>query len=300
MAPKIQKVAVAGATGHVGSHVLKALIQDGFQVTVLTRKEGNFPAGVTVKVVDYTSSDAIKEALQGNEAFVDCTLVQDDTPTRMMDAAAAAGIYRYIPSDFSLDSNNPKPHTLPIWFKKDANDKYLLKKCQDTGMTWSIICNGAFLDFCLRTGFLNIDIYKKTIDYMNDGNNVIPWTTLETVGKAVSGTLSHPAETENRAVYVHSVNKSQREMADLCKEALGSDGWQESESNMEERFAAALAKLQSGQFDLGVLADMIRYANSKPDFSSPWKQSDNELLGVKALSDAELKDLIKAVEAERN
>ncbi|EQB52267.1 hypothetical protein CGLO_08135 [Colletotrichum gloeosporioides Cg-14] len=295
MAPKIQKVAIAGATGNVGSHVLKALVEDGFQVTVLTRKQVSFPEGVTVKVVDYASHDTLTDALKGNEAFVDCTLVQDDTPTRMMDAAAAAGIYRYIPSDFSLDFNNPKPHTLPIWFKKDANDKYLLKKCAETSMTWSIVCNGAFLDFCLRTGFLNIDIHKKKIDYMNDGNNVIAWTTLETVGKAVSGTLSHPAGTENRPVYVHSVYKSQRQMADLCKEALGSDGWEETKSDMEEKFAWAMKEIQAGNFNLGVLATMIQYANSRSDFSSPWPQDDNALLGVKEVSDGEIKDLIKSL-----
>ncbi|KAH9240248.1 hypothetical protein K456DRAFT_1824348 [Colletotrichum gloeosporioides 23] len=272
MAPKIQKVAIAGATGNVGSHVLKALVKDGFQVTVLTRKQGSFPEGVTVKVVDYASHDTLTDALKGNEAFVDCTLVQDDTPTRMMDAAAAAGIYRYIPSDFSLDFNNPKPHTLPIWFKKDANDKYLLKKCEETSMTWSIVCNGAFLDFCLRTGFLNIDIHKKKIDYMNDGNNVIAWTTLETVGKA-----------------------SQRQMADLCKEVLGSDGWEETKSDMEEKFAWAMKEIQAGNFNLGVLATMIQYANSRADFSSPWPEDDNALLGVKELSDGEIKDLIKSL-----
>ncbi|KAL0941698.1 isoflavone reductase family protein [Colletotrichum truncatum] len=299
MAPKIQKVAVAGATGNVGSHVLKALIQDGFQVTVLTRKQGSFPDGVTVKVIDYNSYDALKEAFQGHEAFVDCTLVQDDTPARMIDAAAAAGVYRYIPSDFSLDFNNPKPHTLPIWFKKDANDKHLLSKCQSTQMTWSIICNGAFLDYTLRTGFLNIDIYNKKVNYMNDGSNVIAWTTLESVGKAVSGTLSHPAETENRPVYVHSVYKSQKQMADLCKDALGSDGWEETESNMEERFAAAMKEIQAGNFNFGVLADMIRYANSRPDFSSPWSQDDNALLGVKTLSDNDLKELIKQLAANK-
>ncbi|KAF6840307.1 isoflavone reductase family protein [Colletotrichum plurivorum] len=300
MAPKIQKVAIAGATGNVGTSVLKVLLQDGFKVTVLTRKQRSLPDGVEVKVVDYSSPDALKAALQGHEAFVDCTLVQDDTPTRMMDAAAAAGIYRYIPSDFSLDFNNPKPHTLPIWFKKDANDKHLLAKCKKTGMTWSIICNGAFLDFTLRTGFLNIDIYGKKVEYLDEGNNVISWTTLENVGQAVSGTLRHPAETENRPVYVHSTYKSQRQMADLCKAALGSDGWAESKSNMKEKLAWAMKEIQTGNFGLPVLGTMIQYANSRPDFSSPWPQDDNPLLGVKEISDDELKELIKKLAAERS
>ncbi|KZL79716.1 isoflavone reductase family protein [Colletotrichum incanum] len=299
MVHKIQKVALAGATGNVGRWTLKALIADGFNVTVLARKQGSFPDGVTVKVVDFGFSDALKEALKGQDAFVDCTLVHDDTPTRLIDAAAAAGVYRYIPSDFSLDFNNRNVHGLPVFFKKDMNDKHLIKKCEETGMTWSIICNGAFLDWNLRSGFMNIDIYKKKVNYINDGSNVHVWTTLEATGKAVSGTLLHPSETENRPVYVQSVNKSQKQMADLCKEALGFDDWEETKSDMEHVLAGALEEFQAGNFGWNVFGDMIRYANSRPDFSCPWSKDDNPMLGVETMTDDEVKDLVKTIVAEK-
>lgn len=230
---------------------------------------------------------------------MDCTLIHDDTPTRMIDAAAAAGVYRYIPSDFSLDFNNRSVNGLPVFFKKDMNDKHLLQKCKETGMTWSVICNGAFLDWNLRTGFMNVDIYNKKVDYINDGGNVHVWTTLEATGKAVSGALLNAAETENKPVYVHSVTKSQKQMVDLCKEALGSDGWQESKSDMEQVFSQALKEFQAGNFGWNVFGDMIRYANSRPDFSCPWPKDDNPMLGVKEMSDNEVKELIKKIAAER-
>ncbi|KAK1528175.1 hypothetical protein CPAR01_12733 [Colletotrichum paranaense] len=299
MMPKIQKVAVAGATGNVGRPTLKALLADGFDVTVLVRKQGIFPDGVNVKVVDFTSFDAIRDALQGHQAFVDCTLVHDDTPTRLIDAAAAARVYRFIPSDFSLDFNNRNVHSVPVFFKKDMNDMHLLKKCEETGMTWSVICNGAFLDWNLRTGFMNIDIYNKKVDYINEGENVHVWTTLESTGKAVSRALLHPVETENKPVHVHSVNKSQKQMVDLCKEALGTDGWTESKSNMDQVFAGALKEFQAGNYSMKVFGDMIRYANSRPDFSCPWPKDDNPLLGVKEMSDDEVKSLIKSIATEK-
>ncbi|KAK1994606.1 NAD(P)-binding protein, partial [Colletotrichum falcatum] len=299
MAPVIQKVALAGATGNLGGWTLKALVADGFSVTVLARKQGSFPGEVAVKVVDFGSSDALQEAMKGQDAFVDCTLVHDDTPKRLIDAAAAAGVRRYIPSDFSLDFNNRNVHKLPIFFKKDLNDKYLLQKCEETGMTWSIICNGPFLDWNLRSGFMNIDIYDKKVSYLNDGDNVHVWTTLEATGKAVSGTLLHPDETKNRPVYVHSVNKSQKQVVDLCKEALGSDGWEESRSDMEQVFAGALQKFQAGNFDLGVFGDMVRYASSRPDYSCPWPQDDNPLLGVETMTDDEVKELVKKLVTDK-
>ncbi|KAK1979895.1 hypothetical protein LZ30DRAFT_751101 [Colletotrichum cereale] len=276
MAPVVQKVALAGATGNVGRWALRALLADGFSVTVLARKQRSFPGEVTVKVVDFGSSDALKEAMKGQDAFVDCTLVHDDTPKRLIDAAAAAGVYRYIPSDFSLDFNNRNVHGLPVFFKKDLNDKYLLKKCEETGMTWSIICNGAFLDWNLRSGFMNIDIYDKKVNYINDGDNVHVWTTLEATGKA-----------------------SQRQIVDLCKEVLGPDSWEESRSDMEQVFAKALEEFQAGNFGWNVFGDMIRYANSRPDFSCPWPKDDNPMLGVEAMTDGEVKELVKTLVSDK-
>lgn len=289
------------ATGNVGRWTLKALVADGFRVTVLARRQASFPDGVAVKVVDFGSSDALTEALRGHDAFVDCTLVHDDTPARLMDAAAAAGVYRYIPSDFSLDLHNRNVHGLPVFFRKDANDRHLFRTCEETGMTWSVVCNGAFLDWNLRSGFMNIDIHGRRVDYIGDGANVHVWTTLEATGKAVSGTLRRAAETENRPVYVHSVNKSQRQMADLCKEALGGsdDGWEESRSDMDEVLAGALREFHAGNYGWNVFGDMIRYANSRPDFSCPWEKSDNALLGVETMTDDEVKGLIRAIAAEK-
>ncbi|KAK6223607.1 hypothetical protein QIS74_03551 [Colletotrichum tabaci] len=299
--PKVQTVALAGATGNVGKWTLKALVADGFHVTVLARRQASFPDGVTVKVVDFGSSDDLTEALRGHDAFVDCTLVHDDTPARLMDAAAAAGVYRYIPSDFSLDLHNRNVHGLPVFFRKDANDRHLFRTCEETGMTWSVVCNGAFLDWNLRSGFMNIDVHGRRADYIGDGANVHAWTTLEATGKAVSGALRRAAETENRPVYVHSVNKSQRQMVDLCNEALGGsdDGWEESRSDMDEVLDRALREFHAGNFGWNVFGDMIRYANSRPDFSCPWEKSDNALLGVETMTDDEVKGLIRAIAAEK-
>ncbi|KAK1959644.1 hypothetical protein LY78DRAFT_707342 [Colletotrichum sublineola] len=158
MVPRIQKVTLASATGSVGSWALKASVADGFSVTFLARTQGYFPGEVTVKVIDFK---------------------------RLTDAAAAAGVYRYIPSDFSLDFNSP------------------------------------FLAWNLRSGFMNTDIYGKKINYINDGDNVHVWTTLEAVGKAIVG---------------------------FCKEALGSYGWKESWSDMEQTLTKTLKEFQAGNF----------------------------------------------------
>lgn len=62
---------------------------------MLTRSPKEFPAGVTVKVVDFNSTESLSVAIQGQDAVVDNTFTQDvETPLRLIDAAAASGVYR--------------------------------------------------------------------------------------------------------------------------------------------------------------------------------------------------------------
>ena len=59
----ISKVAVAGATGRVGHHVVGALQARGFEVVSISRSQG----------VDVISGEGLAEALAGVEAIVDAT-----------------------------------------------------------------------------------------------------------------------------------------------------------------------------------------------------------------------------------
>lgn len=286
------------ARGNVGAPILKSLVDNNFDVTVLARKTTDtsvFPPTAKVCVVDFEDTNALAAALLNQDAFVDATLVQDDTPKRLMDAAATAGVYRYIPSDWSLDPLNQAANALPVFSKRVERDNYLFEKCKSSSMTWSIVANGPFLDWNLHTGFMGIDIYNKSASLMDGGDNRTVWTTLDSVGKAVVGIMHHPQETENRPVFVHSVVKSCREMFKHAQMALGSEGWKLVDINADEANNQALSDLMAGNFDTQTFGTMIRYANARPATSAPWTKSDNVLLGVPAMSDEELENLFVEV-----
>jgi len=62
------KVLVTGATGTVGSEVVKALLQRGADVRALTRKQpkpGTFPGAVEIALGDLTDPVSVAEALKG-------------------------------------------------------------------------------------------------------------------------------------------------------------------------------------------------------------------------------------------
>ncbi len=109
-----QKILVAGATGNLGERIVKALIKRGAQVHILSRQETN-PAktkqlselGAEVIAVNMSDAEELKRACQGVSCVVSALAglhdVIVDSQTLLLDAAIAAGVPRFIPSDFSSD-----------------------------------------------------------------------------------------------------------------------------------------------------------------------------------------------------
>jgi uncharacterized protein YbjT (DUF2867 family) len=284
----------------VGSNVLNALIDlNRFNITVLTRKEGaSFPAGVTARVADFTSVEALTEILKGQDAVVDTTSSMEiQTPINLINAAAAAGVYRYITSDFGMDPLNPKVASLPVFARKAASFRAAKEAHERTGMTYTAVTTGAFLDWNLQNRFAGIDPFDKKVQWFDEGTHVVPWTTLESIGKAAAAVLVHPAETENRPVYVSSIVKSQKEVVQAAKEALGADGWETTHIDMEALFQQAMEGFKAGDYSGQTMGPMIQYSMANPDYSGPWDKDDNALLGVTAMTDGELKELIKELVA---
>ncbi|KAH7146864.1 putative isoflavone reductase family protein CipA [Dactylonectria estremocensis] len=290
----IENVALAGATGNVGANVLLGLLkQRKFNITVLSRTKTDFPVGVVVKVVDFSSVDALTKALIGQHAVVDATFPTDDTPQRLIDASVAAGVYRYVPSDFGCDPALPGVHDLPVFARKQAAWKHVKMATASSELTWTIIACGVFLDWNLSTTYMNINLKDKKISLFDDGTNVIPWTTLSSVGKATAAALLVPEETQNRVVYVHDILKSQKQVAELAKAALGPEGWEETTVDIRKQFNDAMADFKSGKLSPMVFGTMIQYAASTPALMTKWPRDDNSLVGLNGMSDTEVRDLIK-------
>ncbi|KAI2849950.1 hypothetical protein CBS11350_1863 [Aspergillus niger] len=303
MSRQIKNVVIAGGTGNLGSHILTALVSHGsFNITVLTRKTGaTFPAGVTAKVVDFSSPAELGLAIQGQDAVVDAILSPDPTVSiGLIDAAIGAGVYRYIAPEFTIHPKYDKTRSLPIFRGKAQIYDYLQKVANDQKITWTTISNGAFLDWCLRSGFLNIDLIKKKILLMNDGTRVFPLTVLPVVGTAVANALAQAEKTKNMHCSIYGVQKCQNEIADLAKEALGPDGWEVKSQDMEKAFEEALSATAIGNYSWTVAGDLIRYSLATPGYNGVFEQNHNDLLGVQPMSDEQVKALIKEIYDELN
>jgi len=106
------------ASGSLGGPVLNALVKSGkFKVTVVKHpsSSASFPDSVTVRTADLSSVDSVTAAFEGQDAVVS-TVGTAGLPAQgvLVEAAAAANVKRFLPSDFGSDIANPKTGVLPV------------------------------------------------------------------------------------------------------------------------------------------------------------------------------------------
>jgi uncharacterized protein YbjT (DUF2867 family) len=136
--------------GHSPS-IINALLSSphGYSVTIVSRESSSYqqpPAGAKLVKTDY-SHDSLVAAFKGQDAVVSTiagNAIGDQT--KIIDAAIAAGVKRFFPSEFGSDTDNT--HALeyfPGWASKGEIRKYLESK-QDQ-IEWTAIFNGFFFDW---------------------------------------------------------------------------------------------------------------------------------------------------------
>ena len=110
-------IVVAGANGNLGKRICIALVEKGAKVKALIRKETNSKTkeeletlGLEVFPIDYsdtqTLTDICKDAHCVVSAFAGLEEVIIKIQKKLLNAAVAAGVRRFIPSDYSLDFTN--------------------------------------------------------------------------------------------------------------------------------------------------------------------------------------------------
>jgi len=295
----IKNVVLAGASGNLGPAILKALLDSSkFNVTVLTRHESKatFPSAAKVVRVDYSSLQSLTSAFQGQDAIVSTlsALALSDQ-TRMIDAAIAAKVQRFIPSEFGSDLQNPKARALPVFAGKVEVQNYLVEKVKSSpDFSYTIIRNGFFLDWGLQVGFiLNTKDFKPTI--YGSGDQEFSSTSLPAVGQAVVGVLSKAAETANKVVYVEEIALTQNKILAMAKKLTPGKTWEPVQGDLDAMKAASDARLQKGLFDDETFIPYIFMAGFGEGYGGKVQKVDNELLGVKRATEADVEEILKTV-----
>lgn len=260
----IKKVVVVGASGNVGKSAVKALLESHFEVTGLTRQTSSatLPTGVRHLRTDMSAS-SLAAAFAGQDAVV--STLSSITPdgdlalqTSFIDAAIAAGVKLFIPSEYGVDtSDRAAPKYLPFLSDKLATLDYLRSK--EAEISWTAIVSGSMFDWGLQIpGFAGWDVPNRTVTIYNGGSIPYEATSLDQVGRAITTCLERPELVKNQHVYINSFTATQNQILQALESATG-DTFKVSQGSVDELFQGGKEMVENGQpFGvLGMLAGVV-------------------------------------------
>ncbi|KAL4802423.1 hypothetical protein BDV18DRAFT_61803 [Aspergillus unguis] len=294
----IEKVAIVGAGGTVGSHLVAALLKTGkHTVTALSRKDSanKLPEGVVVAPIDYSDEATIVEALKGQQFFIITVAptAPRDTHSKLVQAAAKAGVPYIMPNGYGGDIDHVKlgQDTMLGPVAQAARDEI-----ERLGMQWITVCCGFWYDYSLAGGpaRFGFDFDKKELTIYDDGNTKTSVSTLAQVGRAVATVLSLKQLPEdendksltfsswlNKPVYLRSFVISQNDMFESVKRVTGTtdSDWTVTHEDSHKRFQDGLGMVKTGNM-AGFAKLLYSRAFWPEDAGNHADKAQNELLGL--------------------
>lgn len=178
-------ILVAGATGHLGLKIVKALRNKNVEIRALVRLNSSNEKiqelerlGATICSVKQWDLEELKNSCLGVSCVVSSLAglreVVVDAQKVLLDAAISAGVPRFIPSDYSLDFTN---------FTHGENRNLDLRRefhtyLDSTSISATSIFNGAFAD--LLTNEMPMILFKqKMILYWGNADYRWGFTTMD-------------------------------------------------------------------------------------------------------------------------
>ncbi len=226
--PPFKKVILVGAGGSAGAAILKALLAEPqLETTILAREssKSKFPEGVKViKIADSYAVDDLVAAFQGQDAVLNAmATVTVKEQYRFIDAAIAARVRRYMPSEFGLDNSNRDAQELTsIFADKGAVQRYLRDKAAAGKIEWMSIASGMWVAWSVPMNFMGMDVPNRRFTVLDNGEGLVSCSPQENVGLAVARALvAEPELTRDRALFLQSFVTSQNEMVLELEKQLG-------------------------------------------------------------------------------
>jgi nucleoside-diphosphate-sugar epimerase len=219
------RIVLAGATGNLGHRIAQRLVEQKALVRALTRTGANAEVvgvlrslGVEVVPVDFTNPGELAKACEGASCVVSALAglkgVVVDAQRALLSAAVAAGVPRFIPSDFSIDFRKlPPGSNRNLDLRRDFQD--LVDKAS---LKATSIYNGAFAD--MLTGQAPLVLFKRRrIFFWGDADQAMDFTSIDDTARYTAFAALDP--TTPRALCIAGDQVSPRGLAAIMTELTG-------------------------------------------------------------------------------
>ena len=216
-------ILVAGGTGDLGGRIIKALINRGADVHALVRRIGNTTKiseleqlGVKLAYADHFNKEELTRACQGMSCIVSALAglhdVIVDAQSVLLDAAVAAGVPRFIPSDFSSDFTGlPPGENRNFDLRKEFH-----KRLDKAPISATSIFNGAF-DYILKYNTPLFNLKTQTVSYWGESPDWrVDFSTLDNVADFTAAAALDPSAP--RYLRIASFQVSPNELVSIARD----------------------------------------------------------------------------------
>jgi uncharacterized protein YbjT (DUF2867 family) len=218
-------IALAGASGDLGTRIARALVRRGAEVRALIRPglsaddRAHLTAlGVALTEADPTNVDSLAQALKGASCVVSALNglheVIVERQSVLLDADVNAGVPRFIPSDYSEDFTKTTPgHNRNLDLRRE-----FMARTDRARIGVTMILNGAFMDL-LGAEMPVIQAKIRRVLYWRDADQPLDFTTKDDVAAYVAAAALD--ETTPRILRIAGDTVTTRDIAAVMSDLTG-------------------------------------------------------------------------------
>ncbi|KAK3377139.1 isoflavone reductase [Lasiosphaeria ovina] len=220
------------------------------------------------------SVESLTKAFAGQDAVVSTIgSYHLDDQRAMIDAVVAAGVSRFLPSEYGHDTRRLDGVLGAMLAGKAAIADYAAEQAKThPAFTWTTLGN-------VDAGIFGVNLKDKTTALYESGDTLMTVSTTAFIGRAVAAVLQHEAETANRHLDVFEFRVSQNMVLKVFEEETGAK-FAVSHRDMAAVDSEVKAKFAKGDYSIFVDALLVHNFCDGASAGLKNEHSANGLLGL--------------------
>ncbi|PSN68256.1 hypothetical protein BS50DRAFT_600148 [Corynespora cassiicola Philippines] len=201
------------------------------------------------------SSDSLKVVLTGADLAISTISGGSfDFQVRLIDAAVAAGVSRFIPCEFANDTLNvPVQRRIPRYVERAKVIDHLRTVSQsNVHLEWVAIAVGVIIDEALLDGFLGFDFEWQSANIPGNGIDEFPVTSSQRVGLVVRRVIELWDQVKNQFLYTAGTLTCAETIKGILEKTMGTT-WALSYSDSEDCVREGKRRIEMGLTDSGMV-----------------------------------------------
>lgn len=220
-------IILAGATGNLGARIARELVKQEAVVRAIVRGKNARtaaqklqPLGVEIVQADYDDAAQLRAACKGGSCVVSALSGVRDTiieaQSRLLEAAVAAEVPRFMPSDYCIDFTHVSSNV-----NRNLDLRWeFAERLADAPIAATSILNGMFTELLLGKAPVILCPLRRVL-YWGDADQKLDFTTIEDTAKFTAAAALD--DSAPRILRIAGDQRSARDLARIASELTGKE-----------------------------------------------------------------------------